>query len=88
MKICQICHKPYSAVPALSRKDNKTLICPICATGEALDAAGIIEGSKLRDDILQMVSKGYADQGINVPIPGGEQYAERDHSGAFLQKLH
>lgn len=38
MKICPLCKRPYDGVPALSRKDNKTEICPTCGTKEALKA--------------------------------------------------
>lgn len=31
--------KEYDGVPALSRTDNETLICPECGTREAIDAA-------------------------------------------------
>jgi len=33
--ICPVCDKEYDGRPALSRKDNKTLICPNCGVGEA-----------------------------------------------------
>ncbi len=33
---CPICGKIYSEYPALSRRDNKTYICPDCGTAEAL----------------------------------------------------
>lgn len=36
MPICPICNKEYSGHPALSRKDNKTKICPDCGVKEAL----------------------------------------------------
>lgn len=36
-KICPRCHKKYTEYPALSRKDNKTEICPDCGTEEALE---------------------------------------------------
>ena len=36
-KICPECGKEYSSRPALSRKDNKTMICPKCGMMEALD---------------------------------------------------
>lgn len=36
-KICPECGKEYSSHPALSRKDNKTMICPKCGMMEALD---------------------------------------------------
>lgn len=35
-KTCPICHKKYSDPPAISRKDNKTEICPNCGIIEAL----------------------------------------------------
>lgn len=35
-KKCPICGKPYIH-PALSRRDNKTEICPDCGTAEALE---------------------------------------------------
>lgn len=37
-KICPICGETYKGYPAISRKDNKTKICPDCGTAEALDA--------------------------------------------------
>lgn len=33
---CPICKMPYSFPPAISRKDNKTEICPRCGQREAL----------------------------------------------------
>lgn len=41
LKICPHCHKAYRGVPALSRKDGQTLICPDCGTREALDSIGV-----------------------------------------------
>jgi len=43
MRICQVCGKSYTAPPAISRKDNKTEICPLCGMREALAAAQIPE---------------------------------------------
>ncbi len=40
-KICPICGKSLTEHPALSRRDNKTLICPNCGTREALADYGI-----------------------------------------------
>ena len=34
--VCPICGEDYSDPPAISRKDNKSKICPNCGTGEAL----------------------------------------------------
>ena len=41
MNICPVCRQEYMEPPALSRRDNKTRICSICATKEALEDAGI-----------------------------------------------
>ena len=35
-RICPICKKTYTDYPALSRRDNKTEICPECGMREAL----------------------------------------------------
>lgn len=40
-KICPLCHKSYSDAPALSRADNKTLICSECGTRQALQSVGL-----------------------------------------------
>lgn len=40
-KICPRCGQPYADYPALSRKDNETLICPDCGTREALEGTGV-----------------------------------------------
>lgn len=40
-KACPKCGKEYSDRSALSRRDNKTEICPDCGMREALEDAGI-----------------------------------------------
>lgn len=52
MRICPICGKKYDNYPALSRKDNKTEICPGCGMKEAMDdyCNFIKERSKCNDD--------------------------------------
>ena len=40
-RTCPKCGCVYIGVPALSRTDNETLICPDCGTREALEALGI-----------------------------------------------
>ena len=37
LKVCPKCGKEYRGYPALSRRDNKTEICPDCGQKEALD---------------------------------------------------
>ena len=36
MKVCPTCGKSYPRLLALSRKDNKTMICDACGMQEAL----------------------------------------------------
>ena len=38
MKICPKCKRSFSRLLALSRVDNKTMICDGCGTMEALDS--------------------------------------------------
>ncbi|MCW6662766.1 autoantigen p27 domain-containing protein [Aerococcaceae bacterium NML190073] len=39
--ICPKCGLPYEGRPALSRDDNKSLICPDCGVREALESIGV-----------------------------------------------
>ena len=39
--VCPLCGKIYHGHPALSRKDNETLICSDCGTREALTGMGV-----------------------------------------------
>lgn len=50
-KVCPICGKPYTDPPALSRTDNKTLICSDCGVHQALEVAGI--DSETQEEILK-----------------------------------
>lgn len=50
MRICPICGQEYAEPPALSRVDNKTEICSLCGTREALQAAGV--GAELQEQII------------------------------------
>lgn len=38
MRECARCKKSFDGFPAISRKDNKTEICPECARLEAVEA--------------------------------------------------
>ena len=42
VRVCPKCGKEYNDYPALSRRDNKTLICPECGVREALEDAGLL----------------------------------------------
>lgn len=43
---CPKCGCEFTKRPALSREDNRTLICPECGIREALDALGIDSDSQ------------------------------------------
>ena len=49
IRICPICNQLYSEPPALSRKDNKTEICSLCGTREALESFNL---SKEEHDMI------------------------------------
>ena len=49
MRVCPKCKKKYTDHPAISRKDNKTEICPECGTAEALEAYE--KSTKKSDDV-------------------------------------
>ena len=53
LAVCPLCGRAYHGAPALSREDNKTLICPDCGTREALDSIGVelTEQEKILDAI-------------------------------------
>lgn len=51
--ICPKCGKEYKGVPALSREDNATLICPECGTRESLNAIGM-EQSEIENIIATL----------------------------------
>lgn len=40
-RTCPICGTTYTTVPALSREDNQTPICPDCGTRQALASIGV-----------------------------------------------
>ena len=56
IQVCPICNRKYEGIPALSRLDNKTLICPECGTEQALDAA--LRGSDMPEEEKQAYKAG------------------------------
>lgn len=52
MQMYPKCRNKVERLLALSRTDNKTMICDECGTKEALDATGLTEGSSVREAIL------------------------------------
>lgn len=85
MSICPKCKKEYDEAPALSRIDNKTLICPECGTKESLDAAGLCEGSAVRESILKEMydsrgKKTPADRTRDSVVASGNKWAIKNYN--------
>lgn len=53
--VCPKCGQSFAEPPALSRLDNKTLICPDCGTREALTTLGI--DAKEQESILESIHR-------------------------------
>lgn len=56
---CPLCGLSYNAPPALSRTDNKTLICPSCGMKQALDAVGV--KPDVQTEIIRMAGRGHPE---------------------------
>ena len=54
-RICPRWGKAYSDAPALSRADNKSLICPDCGTREALESIGVKPSEQ--EEILETIHR-------------------------------
>ena len=59
IQICPRCGRTYRGHPAVSRADNKTLICPDCGTREALESMGL--DTSEQDRVLAVMKKYRAD---------------------------
>ena len=53
--VCPLCGKLYSGVPALSRTDNHTPICPDCGIRQALESIGV--SKEEREKILSVMHR-------------------------------
>ena len=53
--VCPLCGKPYSDVPALSRTDNQTPICPDGGIRQALESIGV--STEEREKILSVMHR-------------------------------
>ncbi len=55
LRRCPRCGETYVRPPAVSRRDNKTLVCPTCGTREALESIGVVdeEQEKIIETIRQ-----------------------------------
>lgn len=57
IRVCPLCGKEYDGVPALSRVDNETLICPDCGTRQALESIGV--SMEEREEILAIIHRSH-----------------------------
>ena len=53
---CPDCGKAYIGYPALSRLDNRTLICPKCGIRQALETVGVHERDE-QDHIIKLAER-------------------------------
>jgi len=53
--VCPLCGSAYRGIPAFSRTDNETPICPDCGTRQAL--AGIGVGRDEQERILHIIHR-------------------------------
>ena len=58
--ICPECGLEFTARPALSRKDNRTFICPDCGVREALASIGVERDEQ--EKILSIVREYFPDE--------------------------
>ena len=56
-RVCPLCGREFNGVPALSRTDSETLICPDCGTRQALEGIGISEEE--REEILAIIHRNH-----------------------------
>lgn len=54
-RTCPVCGREYLEIPALSRVDNATLICPDCGVREALNSIGVAEAEQ--EEILGILHR-------------------------------
>lgn len=55
IKKCPLCGNLYYGVPALSRTDNQTPICPDCGTRQALESIGVLPDEQ--EQILRTIHR-------------------------------
>ena len=58
-RTCPKCGCVYTEVPALSRTDNETLICPDCGIREALESIGI--SKEQQEKIISIIHRNTAE---------------------------
>ena len=54
-RMCPYCGMKFTDVPATSRRDRKTLICPDCYARESMDIFGMSDQDK--DKVIDMIHR-------------------------------
>ena len=70
-RICPVCGRSYTDPPALSRRDNKTDICPECGMREALAAI------PRRETPAERTPFGASSRGARPRSDDGRAHSER-----------
>lgn len=58
-RICSLCGAEYHGVPALSRTDNATKICPDCGTRQSLESIGVV--AEEIEKIISIIHRNYSE---------------------------
>ncbi len=76
---CPKCGKDFLRLLAVSREDNKTMICDECGTKEALEAVGMMEGNGQREEILKAVRKASPQERTRAKVyASGNRWAKEN----------
>lgn len=54
-RVCPICRKSYTGIPAISRTDNSTGICSDCGTRQALESLGVT--AEEQEKIIEIIHR-------------------------------
>ena len=79
--VCPVCGRQFFEKPAVSRRDNSTQICSVCATAEALEDAqnaGAISSGEAKEiqKIVEDVAKETEPEEMMEDVPAGEEGEE------------
>lgn len=58
IRICPVCKAEYCGVPAISRADNTTGICPDCGTRQSLESIGV--STEEQEKIISIIHRNYS----------------------------
>ena len=72
--VCPIYGRTYTAPPAISRTDNKTEICPVCGSREAIEAFRAAKdyinlGQETEDSLVREIEEAEIEAGRVEALP-------------------